>query len=379
MIFTKKQIRSSFWVAFPFLIVTGFYPSFPDKPKDGFWGMKGTLIVHEFPDTIDVLSGQEIFELQDDNGLTIWFGRQIFKDVCMTGICNMIRLWIFWDGAGNYLGIQLPENEPLTKSDHKEFSAADYKKLDELLRDSTSILRDMEPRDLTVEDPTEIQPQYEVDGITAATPVGIVDVVVRDAVYTCYTLWHTVYGHTQVSIREILDQRVDHDFLALLFESDDPSYTSLAIKSVERHPEYHEYFYPNILSLIQSRHVHLSEQAINYLNPSTMANEDVQMNIIKILSKVNPNIQNRILWKFSELEKIHVDVVPELLALYVEQKISVGSLNLIYRMVKPEHLEDHKVLHLLDKLMNHENGYIRNLTGRLFNDNSKTSSEHITR
>jgi hypothetical protein len=358
------------WLLLGMLLLAGFNLSFPEKPDNGFWVMKGTRLVHEFHDQIDSISGQEIFELQDEKGLTTWFGREIFKDVCITGLCKMIRVWLFWDGAGNYLGLQLPENEPLTKSDHDEFTAEDYKKLDDILKDSASILKDMDPRDLTVEDPSVIRQDYEIDGTTGATPVGLVDVVVKDAVYTCYTLWHTVYGHTQAKIWDILDRRVNQNYLSLLFDSGNPSFRSLAIRSIEQHPEYHEEFFPTIIALIKSDHDQLSAQALDYFNSTTMQNKNTQISLVETLSKVGPIKQNQILWKFSEVEA-DVEIVPKLLQLYIDQKIGLGTLNLIYKMVRPEHIEQSNVMVLLDQLKTHENGYVRNLTAKLLDVHTK--------
>jgi hypothetical protein len=142
------------------LLITGFSGNFPDQPKTGFWSQQGKLITHFFEEKTDSLSGPELFELQDENGLTIWFGRHIFKDVCISGECKMIRLWLFWDGAGNYLGMQIPEEEPLTKSDHTEFEPEDYEKLSNILRDTASILKTLKQEDLIIV-PDSINP-YEV-------------------------------------------------------------------------------------------------------------------------------------------------------------------------------------------------------------------------
>src|SRR5690554_6366787 len=86
-----------------------FFTSFSINSSNDFWSIKGTLVTHYFEDITDSHSGPELFELQNENGLPVWFGRHIFKDVCISGECKMIRLWVFWDGAGNYLGIQIPE------------------------------------------------------------------------------------------------------------------------------------------------------------------------------------------------------------------------------------------------------------------------------
>ena len=180
----------------------------PELPKNGYWAMEGTIITHIFEDKTDLLSGPEIYELQDADGLTIWFCRNIYKDVCMTGVCKMIRLWVFWDGAGNYLGIQTLNKEPLTKSDHTLFEDTDYTKLDDILKDTASILKTMNQVELIIV-PDTINP-FEIDGYSAATQPALTEVIVKDAVYTCHTLWHTVHGPSQKSIENILEKIVLH-------------------------------------------------------------------------------------------------------------------------------------------------------------------------
>jgi hypothetical protein len=226
----------------------------PEKPRIGFWAMEGTLVTHYFEDKTDSLSGPELFELQDENGIPVWFGRHIFKDVCISGVCNMIRLWLFWDGAGNYLGMQIPEDEPLTKSDHSDFEPADYRKLETILRDTASILRNLNQEDLIIV-PDTINPYeaYEVDGYTAATQPAIAEVVVKDAVYSCHTLWHTVYGPVQDTIHQILKKRINEEFLAKMLAGNKTEYTIWAIKSLSDYPEYHEKFYPAILEYVVLR------------------------------------------------------------------------------------------------------------------------------
>jgi hypothetical protein len=201
-----------------------------ERPTTGYWSMEGNLLTHQFIDDTDTLSGTTIYELLDDKGMTIWFGRYIYKDVCVTGLCRIIRLWMFWDGAGNYLGIQMPEGETLTKSDHTDFEEDDYKKLDEILSNPNSLLKDLTSEDLTIE--KEPENPFEVDGYTSATQPALADVVVKDAVYTCHTLWHIVSGPTRTKILDVLNNKISHDYLSLMFESQKPALISWAIQTI---------------------------------------------------------------------------------------------------------------------------------------------------
>jgi hypothetical protein len=346
-------------------LLTSVFPmSFQERPDKGLWAMKGKLLIHPFPDKLDSLSGQEIFELQDDKGLTIWFCRYIFKDVCMDKQCQMIRLWLFWDGAGNYLGIQLPDYEPLTKSDHAKFTQADYENLNAILRDTSSMLKDLKIEGLTAE--VKDNEQLKPDAITGATLLTIKNQVVQDAVYTCYTLWHSVYGLTYSAIKQILDQRANTDYLSRLFESSNPLYVSWAISYIENHPEYHADFYPIIISHIKSSDVSLARQALRYFRPDRMSDATTQRMMASVLPDVDAQSKYDLVRAFAATEKNDIEVVVTLLELFENHEIGVGSLNLIYsRLLRPEYLDDQRIEMILNKLANSENSYIRNLTDKL--------------
>ncbi len=343
---------------------------FSDQPKTGFWSLKGKLVTHYFEEKTDSLSGPELFELQDENGLPIWFGRHIFKDVCISGECKMIRLWLFWDGAGNYLGMQVPEKEPFTKSDHTAFKPKDYEKLKGILRDTASILKDLKQEDLIIV-PDTIDPYmaYEVDGYTAATQPALAEVVVKDAVYTCHTLWHTVYGPVQTEIHQIMESRISEEFLAKMFESQKPEYISWAIESVEKHPEYHAGFYSKIMEFISSENSNLANQALDYFEPELLTDTAIQNRLVQMMHDLDLYLMNKIIWKFIEFGNVDDYVVYNLLNMFINDELGVMSYNYVLRLVTSEHIkENNHIKQLLHTLAEHENSFIRNLTQKILND-----------
>ncbi len=338
-----------------------------DMPQSGYLDMEGTLIRHPFPDKIDSLSGQEIIELQDENGLSIWFSRYFFKDVCMTRQCRMIRLWLFWDGAGNYLGMHLFEDEPLTKSDHTKFTEADYAILDGILHDRNSILKELRPDDLEIET-TKNDEDAAVDAYSSATRPTLIQVVVENAVYTCHTLWHTVYGHTSGAIHDILMQRANEEYLANIFRNGNSVYVSLGIDLVANARGFHEAFYPAILRFIPSDDQELSDKALAYFEPEFLLDQQLQRALASLVPEVDANRKNEIIWKFIVAGKTDADVVWQLLEMFRRGEIGVGSLNLVFRLIRPEHLSDRRISSILDSFASSDNAYIRSLTNNQFNN-----------
>jgi hypothetical protein len=349
-------------IAIVVLLLTSFN-NMDNLPKTGFWSMKGTLITHDFEDKTDSLSGPEIYELQDSTGLTIWFGRVIFKDVCISGKCKMIRVWIFWNGAGNYLGHQIISGEPLTKSDHTLFVDADYVKLDNILKDSTSILKRLKQEELIIV--PENRELLQVDGYTAATQPTLAEVVVKDAVYTCHTLWHTVYGPVQEKIFEILESRISSDYLALLFENESPDYNLLAIGFVQKYLDFHQQFYTEIIRCIQSENDNLASKALEYFHSEFLKDETIQYQIVNVIPFVSAQRKNDILWRLSEVGKINDESILHMLEMVEKKQIGVGSINLVLRLIQPEQISNnHEISIQMQYLAKSENAYVRNLVNK---------------
>ncbi len=218
---------------------------FSQNQTSDFENMRGTRYIHPVTDfRADSLSARNIIEMRDDKGIARWFSRDFRKVVCLTGECRMVKCRIYWTGSGNFLGINLPTNEILTKTDHKPFTWEDYQKLNEILADSNSVLRTFSIRNLTLLNKTN----ENTDAHTGATQTSMNDYVVKDAAYTSFTLWHTVYGTTRSVILSMLEQRVDSQYLKKVFSLNDKQYLIWAIDYIKRHPNYHKVFWLDIMN-----------------------------------------------------------------------------------------------------------------------------------
>jgi hypothetical protein len=117
-------------------------------------------------------------------------------------------------------------------------------------------------------------------------------------------------------------------------------------------------------------------QALGYFQPELLADTSIQLQLIQVMPDSDTSIKYEILWKFSVLGQIHPKVVVNLLEMFTSQQLGIGTYNLILRLITPEHLNNsEEIVHILNKLSEVENGYIRNLTKRTLDEKNKTFSQ----
>lgn len=150
-----------------------------------------------FRDTIPM----EVEMHMDIDGLPDFYLCHVNTPVCDDGLCRSLILDVYWDLLGNFTRFEVPEYPPLTKWDHLEFSAEDYSKLSEILKNKNSILGTVKDVN-SLFDPSTKKISATVDAVTGATSETIKNAVVPGAVYSSYTLWQLVNGEISTRIRQ---------------------------------------------------------------------------------------------------------------------------------------------------------------------------------
>ena len=101
------------------------------------------------------------------------------------------------------------------------------------------------------------------------------------------------------------------------------------------------------------------------LKPERLTSPNVQRSLVSIFPEISQEKKYSIIWKLAAVERVDAEVVAQLLDELDKQLISAGSVNLIFRMVRPEYLADKRIMSTLTHLASSQNIYIRNLTLRL--------------
>ena len=202
----------------------------------------------------------------------------------------------------------------------------------------------------------------DVDAVTAATKPALKDYLVKNAAYTCYTLWHTVYGPTRSKILSILKQRADPDYLKNIFKSGKPNYLLWAIEFVDKHPQYQVLFLDSIINQLESENDLVSKKTFDYFNLSRLANQKTQEKLAKRFAFLNRNLRNELISRFSELNYIGNNSFFILIEQYENGQINAGDLRKICELIQPEDRDDSRLIQKMESLSKDRNPFVRRIS-----------------
>lgn len=317
---------------------------FIDSPFRPDFAIKTSKVLINFNDSIP------------DDTLTIYFSatsqpevfsRNIYTAVCIDSLCRPVDITLYWEVTGKYLGYSFSPGEELTKREHVPFWENDYKRLSEILSDSTS--------QLGFYSPEEIHPAKQAvkksDGITGATLPDLSPWIVPEAAYTSYTIWHLTYGATRDSIMNYTKKHLlSNHLLTNILQNKDPYNQIMALRWISESNLNDNQFIEPALTILQSGNYQSSRQALKFLKLSGINKERLQMESIKLLESEEFRIKNVAVEYISESEKLTGPVAKELMNhIYNDNYYLVNViLSLLEKRYNPDYDDQLNLCKLLD-------------------------------
>ena len=316
----------------------------------------------------DSLSSNILIECIGDDSLPVWYARDVVKVVCSDSVCKLARIRLFWNIRGEYLRFEVPVGEPLTKLDHVPFTKDDYRRLDEILKDSLSIFRNMKEKDLVIKAVANETTGRMVDGYTSATTPSLRSYAIPGAIYTCYTLWHSVYGTISEQIKQIERDKVNPDYLTRLFKKENELHASHAISLLKGDSWYQDMFQSQVINLIKSQDEKLSRQALHYFSEKQLSDTTLQKELMSGFEDFSYQRKFELLWKLADVQQINDEVILQLLILFEEGQINASLLGYCYKLIRKDNLGNPTIQEKLNSFLQHDNLYVRNITQKLITE-----------
>ncbi len=248
-----------------------------------------TTIKDSIPVQIDLI--------YDKNNLPDSYYSRIKTPVCEDTLCYLVTIDLYWDLLGNFKDYKTPRKNPLTKFDHIRFTKNDHAKLKSILGNTESSLRDHAVETLLDPDRKK-QSAVVVDAVSGATNTAIKDEVVEGALYSTYTLWHIVNGDIAKKIHEHAKPLIDGQILKKMLSSDNAHYQYYALNQIA--DQDFDQYAALVIRLVSEGGSYVPYFAIEKIPARIWASEAYQLNLVKLLGKVEFKMQNEILNKLKD-------------------------------------------------------------------------------
>ncbi|WPR71349.1 hypothetical protein SLW70_15655 [Flavobacterium sp. NG2] len=143
-----------------------------------------------------------LIEVEAENGQAMEYYMDVESVICLDHKCKVVRVRLFWDKLGFYNRFELAPGVTLEKTDGIPFTAEDYKKLNRILADKESTLKDYYKNQAHLSAHGS-EGLADVDAVTSATSGVDANSIVKGAAWTSCTLWHWANGGVFEVIRGI--------------------------------------------------------------------------------------------------------------------------------------------------------------------------------
>lgn len=192
---------------------------------------------------------EKLVELQDASGKAFQYYMDVQSVICLDHKCKVVRVRLFWDRLGFYNRYELAPGVTLEKTDGIPFTDADYKKLDRILADKQSTLKDYYKNQSHLSDHGS-EALVDVDAISGATSGVDVNSVVEGAAWTSCTLWHWANGGVYDVIRGITASQMTTLELAQALTKEDEKSRQFIINELSLRKAYDKETVAGVLAAI---------------------------------------------------------------------------------------------------------------------------------
>lgn len=226
--------------------------------KDGI--IKHVIYIHHPGISLTEKTEQTLIQVKGQEGGSDQFYMDVETVVCGDSQCRVDTVRVFWNALGFYDRLDLPAGVELEKAGGMHFSQEDYQKLDEILANKNSNLKDVYKTEVVGTETSE-----GVDAMTGATIILNNNDYVKGAVWTCYTLWHWVNGEIQLFIRDIVGNDMSVDALAGYLRKGSAEFKVFALEQIIKRKAYQSEILELVLSQAKLNDYFFKKMTLDYL------------------------------------------------------------------------------------------------------------------
>ncbi|MBD2702819.1 hypothetical protein IC229_19385 [Spirosoma sp. BT702] len=251
----------------------------------------------------DSIVNDTLFQMRSKEGFPVAYYRKIRTSVCFDNKCRLLKVNLYWNPTGRYLGFVLDKGEFLSKAKHKPFKKAEYARMSDILADPFSPLATLAYSEIAPS-VKPVDPADEVDGVSSATAKNVLDYVVEGAAYTTYKMWHVVYGPTQEEVTRLTQKSLSPELLLVILDSPDGLDKRWGLDHIRGNVSLTPALQTKLFTFINGDKYNLTERAIHALDPGEAQDDSWQVLLADKLAVTNYATQKLIINKFKEVARL---------------------------------------------------------------------------
>lgn len=317
----------------------------------------------------DTLSRQEVRGKDFSSVTPLNYSMDLHTGICFDNKCRPLKIVVYWNITGRYLGFELLDGEYLSKYDHEPFTEAEYERLHALLADPFLPLGNYSFEAL-VKLPDN--GSDGVDGVSGATSQEVLQYVVQGAAYTTHKLWNIIHGPTREQISQITEERLDSDLFGRILQSSDASDRTWAVERVARLPSLDDAAIHAITEVLRKEEYFQAYLLLRSLSSEQLTSDALQLALFSLIGGVDSSIETPLIDRLQEADHL----CPIALNHSIERIGQMTGPQLI-RMLKlyAHHgVRDPKLNEELKRVIPHENGFVERQVVQFLERHSKDGS-----
>ena len=221
----------------------------------------------------------------DKNGDPAAYSMWVDSVICREEVCDVVQVQLHWDVLGRYQRYEVALGSQLTKLDHVPFNKEDLAKLQSILMDRDSPLKEVEKEAMTAKTSSKVTRQSAgVDGVSGATILNLKTAVILGAGYTCYDLWHWSNGLLTDHIRDLTGKDSSKKKLQAYLASDDTDSALFAMEYMKKRRIADQASFDAVIARSRKGHETLIKPTLAYLRETTPSDQVYYDSIVSIFS-----------------------------------------------------------------------------------------------
>ena len=220
----------------------------------------------------------------EPSGYSMW----VDSVICREKTCDVVKVQLHWDALGHYQRYEVALGSKLTKLDHVPFTEEDLAKLQAILKDPDSPLKEVEKESMTAKTPSS--PGKPVDGVAAVsqpTVLTLKTAVIIGAGYTCYDLWHWSNGLLTGHIRDFTGKHCSEKKLITYLTSASNDSALFALKYSRKRRITDANFFEAVIDRAGKGDETLIKPALAYLRETAPTDQTYYDSIVSLFSEAD--------------------------------------------------------------------------------------------